>query len=294
MIKIENTARTICRFVLLFASMFCVAIAANAGEFKSRFAPLDDFKVHYEIGGKGKRALVFVHGWASNATFWQAQTAAFTDFRVIAIDLPGHGESDKPRVDYTMDLFARAIAAVLKDAKIERAVFVGHSMGTPVVRQFYRLHPQKVQAFVIVDGPLRPFASEATWKRMFAPLGENYKENAPQYARILTNPATPPAAIEKLVGTMLATPDYVAISAMDGMASAKNWTDDKINVPVLAIMAKTPPLWKEDTERTFRELAPNLEFEAWTDVSHMLMMEQPERFNKRLRAFLIANKFAKK
>lgn len=167
-----------------------------------------------------------------------------------------------------MNRFAESIAAVLKDAKIERAVFVGHSMGTPVVREFYRLYSQKVQAFVIVDGPLRPYASEAGWKRMFAPLRENYKQNAPQYARMLTNAATPPTAIEKLVNSMLVTPDYVAVSAMDGMAAAKNWTDDKINVPVLAVMAKAPPLWKDHTEQTFRELAPNLEFAAWEDVSH--------------------------
>lgn len=281
-------------FLNLLVVLLLSSVAVNAAAMKSRFVAFENAKVHYEIGGKGKRVLVFVHGWASNQTFWQAQTAAFTDFRIIAIDLPGHGQSEKPRVEYTMNRFAQSIAAVLKNAKIERAVLVGHSMGTPVIREFYRLYPQQTEALVIVDGPLRPYASEAGWKKMFAPLRENYKQNAPQYARVLAQGNTSPEVVQKLINSMLATPDYVAVSAMDEMASAKNWTDDKINVPVLAVMAKAPPLWKEDTEQTFRELVPNLEFAAWDDVSHMLMIEQPGRFNQTLRAFLVKNKFAKK
>ena len=82
--------------------------------------------------------------------FWRMQVPAFeTKSRVIAIDLPGHGRSDKPQIDYTMDLFARAIDAVLRDAKVDRAVLVGHSMGVPVVRQFYRKYPEKTRALVI-------------------------------------------------------------------------------------------------------------------------------------------------
>jgi pimeloyl-ACP methyl ester carboxylesterase len=79
---------------------------------------------------------------------------------VIALDLPGHGQSDKPQIAYTMDLFANAIDAVMRDAKVERAVLVGHSMGTPVARQFYRKYPQKTLAIVIVDGGLRLFGTK--------------------------------------------------------------------------------------------------------------------------------------
>ncbi len=50
---------------------------------------------------------------------------------MITVDLPGHGESDKPQIAYTMDLFARAVEAVMRDAGVDQAVLVGHSMGTP-------------------------------------------------------------------------------------------------------------------------------------------------------------------
>ena len=85
---------------------------------------------------------------------------------MIAIDLPGHGQSDKPQVTYSMDYFARAVEAVMNDAKAKRAVLVGHSMGTPVARQFYRKYPQKTLAIVIVDGVLRPLGDKAMMDRM--------------------------------------------------------------------------------------------------------------------------------
>ena len=82
--------------------------------------------------------------------------------RMLFVDLPGYGKSDKPKMDYTMDVFAQAVDAVLRDAGVERAVLAGHSMGTPVVLQFYRLYPAKTKALVFVDGPLRPFLKDAT------------------------------------------------------------------------------------------------------------------------------------
>ena len=110
---------------------------------KSRFAKLDDAKVHYTDYGGGESALVFVHGWACDESVWAAQAAplAARKKHVITIDLPGHGESDKPEIAYTMDLHARAIDAVLQDAGVKSAVLIGHSNGTPVIRQFYRKFP---------------------------------------------------------------------------------------------------------------------------------------------------------
>src|SRR6266446_3483800 len=168
----------------IFASSAIVcsnqAVAARSVAGESRYAKLDGQRVHYENQGKGHEALVFVHGWTCNLSFWSRQVPAFEGReRVILIDLPGHGLSDKPQVNYTMDLFARAVDAVLRDAGIDRAVLVGHSMGTPVIREFYRKYPQKTLGLVIVDGPLAPFGDKKMMEQFLAPLrGPNYKEAA--------------------------------------------------------------------------------------------------------------------
>src|SRR5690606_16146848 len=100
--------------------------------------------------------IVFVHGWTCDETSWAEQVQAFADdYRVITLDLPGHGRSDVPaREDFSMDLFAGAVEAVRAEAGADKVVLVGHSMGAPVIRQYALTHPERVAGLVAVDGPL--------------------------------------------------------------------------------------------------------------------------------------------
>lgn len=279
----------------LFLTLLCTltfAAPASGAELKSRYARFGNIKVHYQMSGKGKDALVFVHGWTCNADFWRGQTAAFPNARVIAVDLPGHGKSDKPQTDYTMAYFAQSIEAVLRDAGVTRAVLVGHSMGTPVVRQFYRLYPEKTLALVFVDGGLRPFATKEHTEQFLAVLRANYKTTAQSMIEGMLQPVKDENLRGEIRASMQATPDYVAISAMTGMSDEKIYEKDPIKVPVLAVLAKSP-FWPTDTEQFLRALAPNLEFHMWENASHFLMMEKPQEFNRTLQAFLVKNRFLK-
>lgn len=256
------------------------------GDAPSKFAKLDGNRVHYKSYGKGRDALVFVHGWTCDMSFWGDQIPAFVNrTRVIAIDLPGHGKSDKPEIAYTMDLFARAVDAVLKDAGVARAVLVGHSMGTPVIREFYRKYPEKTLGLVIVGGALRAFGDRKMMEQFIAPLrGPNYEQAASGMIDGMLGPRVDPALKTRIKTAMLSTPQKVAVSAMEGMADDSIWKQDKINVPVLAILAKSP-FWPADTEQFYRSIAPKLEFQMWDGVSHFLMMEKPERFNEAVAKF---------
>src|SRR5450755_1974894 len=114
-------------------------------------ATYDGSRVHYESYGKGQEAVVFIHGWTCDLTFWRGQAPVYEKRRALLVDLPGHGQSDKPEVAYTQERFARAIDAVMRDAGVTRAVLVGHSMGGPVALTFLRLFPDKTKALVLVD-----------------------------------------------------------------------------------------------------------------------------------------------
>ena len=84
-------------------------------------------------------------------------------YRVITLDLPGHGQSGSPKDGkFSMDLFARAVEAVRAEHGADKIVLVGHSMGAPVIRQYARLYPQHVAALVVVDGLSRPAQSAPT------------------------------------------------------------------------------------------------------------------------------------
>ena len=266
------------------------ALVTTSSAGTSRYATLDGHRIHYVDHGKGKEALVFVHGWTCNVDFWKAQTPAFEGkARVILVDLPGHGQSDKPQITYTMDLFARAVDAVLRDAKVERAVIVGHSMGTPVMREFYRKYPQKTLGLVIVDGPLRAFIDKKMMNEFIAALrGADYKAQASGFVDGMLGPQVTPQLRDEIKKAMLSTPQYVAVSAMEAMADEAIWKQDKINVPVLAILAKSP-FWPADTEQYFRSRVPKLEYQMWDGPGHFLMMEKPKEFNEAVAAFLAKN-----
>ena len=278
----------------LLAITALVLASASLSVAQEKFAKLDTTKIHYvSEGGKGKEAIVLVHGWTCNLENWRNQIPELSKrARVIALDLPGHGKSDKPQINYDMDLFAAAIDAVMKDAGVERAVLVGHSMGTPVVRQFYRKYPQKTLALVIVDGGLRPFGTKEARERFMAPLrGPEYKEAGLKMFAGMT-PTLPQADKDRVTASFIATPQHVIVSAMDAMADESLYGTDKINVPVLAILAKGP-FWPPDTEEFYRSLAPDLEFQMWEGVDHFLFMGKPKEFNAAVIKFLDKKKLLK-
>lgn len=300
-----------------FLSATAATATVSAGEGESRYAKFEleasDLKgdgkvgekagsalrVHYKSygdkGGNEREALVLIHGWTCNLDYWRDSIADFAKRnRVIAIDLPGHGQSDKPEVTYSMDLFARAVEAVMRDAKVERAVLVGHSMGTPVARQFYRKYPEKTLGIVIVDGTLRPFGDKKLMDGFIAGFrGPNYKEAGKQMFAGMAGPNLPAETQERIQASFLNTPQYVLVSAMEGMAADSIWGADKINVPVLAVLAKSP-FWPPDTEQFYRSIAPNLDFQMMEGVGHFLMMEKPKEFDAAVIAYLDKNKLLEK
>ena len=267
------------------------ALAAKDGE--SKFATLNGAKIHYKSYGQGSDAFVLVHGWSSNLEAWNYQLPDLTKRgRVIAIDLPGHGQSDKPQLAYTMDHFAAAIDAVMKDAKVERGVILGHSMGTPVARQFYRKYPNKTLAIVIVDGGLRPFGDKAMRDQFLSSFkSPNYKEVGTQMFAQMT-PVLSAADKEKALASFLSTPQNVLVTAMESMNDDALYASDKINVPVLAILAKSP-FWPADTEEFLKGLAPDLELIWWEGVDHFLHQEKTKEFNNAVLAFVDKKKLLK-
>ena len=262
--------------------------ASEPGAPESRFTDLEGLKVHYTNYGEGPMAVVFVHGWSCDETVWERQGPALIaqNVRAITIDLPGHGKSDKPRIDYTMHLYARAIDAVLRDAQVEKAVLVGHSNGTPAIRQFYRLFPARVGALVIVDGKLRPLADAAAMEKFIAPLrGEDYRKAAGEVIDMITKPIANQRLRDRIKTTMLQTPQHVAVSEFENSLAPELWTPDRIDVPVLMVLAKQP-MWNSDYEQFARSIIPQLDYQVWDNVSHFLMMEKPAEFTKTLLGFM--------
>jgi pimeloyl-ACP methyl ester carboxylesterase len=276
---------------LLFFIGAIESLTAQPVVSESKFADIDHVKVHYTNYGKGDTALCFVHGWACDETVWADQAPALADkIRVITIDLPGHGQSDKPRtISYDKDLYTRAIDGVINDANIKSVILVAHSNGTPFAREYYRKFPAKVKAFVIVEGPLRSMFGEPVRESFIAQLqGTNFPEAMGRMIDGMTKPVKDSALRDKIKAMMMKTPQHVAISEFEATDNADLWKEDKIDVPVLVILAKQPA-WSAEYEQFVRRVIPKLDYQLWENVSHFLMMDKPREFNAAVLKFLGEN-----
>jgi pimeloyl-ACP methyl ester carboxylesterase len=135
-------------------AILSLAGAATAAEDSAaaRRVTLDDgAEVALTVQGSGP-PLVFIHGWACNRNHWREQIPVFAaDHTVVALDLPGHGESTGTRASWTVAQHGDDVAAVVRKLGLDQVVLVGHSMGGPVALEAARRLGSTVKGIVVVD-----------------------------------------------------------------------------------------------------------------------------------------------
>lgn len=254
----------------------------------SRYAAFDGIKVHYKLVGDRGPALVLVHGWSCNLGFWREQAPLARVSRLVLVDLPGHGQSDKPERAYTIALFARAVEAVVRDAGLQDAVLAGHSMGTAVVWQFSRLFPERTRGLIAVDGSFRPFLSSREEREKWAARyrGKDYEKVMAGVVENLAGKTVAAPLRDEILREMLRTPQHVAASAAFEMSDPRVFaTEPKLSVPVLAVYANAP-YWGADYRTAIEAFIPRLEYRTLDGVGHFLMLEKPAELDALILDFL--------
>jgi pimeloyl-ACP methyl ester carboxylesterase len=261
---------------IFFAAIVGVVLASPL-----QAASVDGIEIYSSSVGSGP-TIVFVHGWTCDTSSWREQVPAFAkQYRVVTLDLPGHGRSQSPEEGaFSMDLFARAVEAVRAEAGADRIVLVGHSMGAPVIKQYAITFPNRVAGLVAVDGPLdlRGFGSAQG-----GPPSAMTLEARENMIRGMFIPETPAALQEHILTMMLSAPAATANGSMAAMFDPAIRTADVVRAPTLAVVAGTAQL--PDVEAT-KEIVPEFTARQLAGTGHFLMMEKPEEFNRLLAAFL--------
>lgn len=123
-----------------------------------KFLELHGDRVAYRDAGDGAEALLLIHGMAGSSDTWRAMIPQLAKkYRVVAPDLLGHGQSDKPRGDYSLGAFAVWLRDLLDELGVTRATIVGQSLGGGVAMQFVYQHPDYCQRLVLISsGGLGP------------------------------------------------------------------------------------------------------------------------------------------
>jgi len=244
-------------------------------------ASVDGLAIRSTVQGEGK-TIIFVHGWTCDESSWDAQVDAFMhDYRVVTIDLPGHGASETPTAahHFTMDLFAAAVEAVLAEIGADKVVLVGHSMGASVIRKYATNHPDRVAGLVSADGSLD--------QRMWSKGAQGQQSvTRPIRAALIEGmfvETTPPELRDRIRTMMMRPSAITAQGAGDAMIAPDATSSTVILAPALSIWAENyVPYPDFDT----RDILPNWEESRMPGTGHFLMMEQPEIFNALLSNFI--------
>ena len=277
--------------ILTIISLFALG-AAFLASVPFRIAMLDGARVRYQSFGKGAKAVVLIHGWICDHSFWIRNIPALSaEYRVIAMDLPGHGGSDGPKTDYTQQHFAKALDAVLRDAKVSRAVLVGHNMGAPVARQFVANFPAKVAGLVLVDAAISTPVDAGEMEKRKArrlPFLESlrsaaYPEIAGKFIDRMFVAETPVELRAQIKPTMMATPQWISVSAMDGMSDGSMWAT-KSDVPTMCIFSDKGR--KTENDAMLSGMFSDVDHQEWPGGGNFTMLEMPDRFNAAVFEFL--------
>jgi pimeloyl-ACP methyl ester carboxylesterase len=288
--KSKNYTRLLaCLFVLLLTLTFtgCQKEADTAQPAGSvvtvdSVASADGVMIRYDTRGAGDKTLVFVHCWCCNRTFWDNKVTEFArDYRVVTIDLAGHGESGEGREVWTIAAFGADVAAVFEKLDLTNAVLIGHSMGGPVCIEAARLVGDRAIGLVGVDN-LQNMTRTFTPEQVEGFVG-NFESDFPGYTREFVGAMFTPVADSALkagiIEQMAAEDPRMGMEAIGNTVTydyAAALAD--MRLPIRTIASDRYPT---DVAGN-RALASSFEVRLMPGQGHFPHLENPPMFNQLL------------
>lgn len=255
----------------------------------------------YEAGDPTGPAIVFIHGFLGSHLVWERQLSGTLaeDHRLIAFDLRGHGASDKPLAaeSYTdPDLWAEDVAAVIRELDLDRPVLVGWSYGGYIIPDYLREHGSDAIGGLVFVGAVTKAGTEEAQ----AVLGEELLEifggvlSPDVRTRIAATRSFLPLLTSRpldrewyeiiLAGAMMVPPEVRL-----AMFSRELDNDDvlgRIDVPTLVIHGQDDRTVQVSASEHIAATVPGAELRVYDGVGHAPFIEEPQRFDEDLRAFV--------
>ena len=251
------------------------------------FTSSDQIRIAFTRRGTGP-AVIFLHGWMCNRSFWTDQIAALSSkYTCIAVDLPGHGESDVPEAPCTMALLARSVRELIEHLGISECVLVGHSMSGMVAQMLAVEGVPSMSALVLVTTIASAATEQLISKRIArdAESGsfvEAFDKHVSGWFSADVEPATRAHAQQQ----MLKTPDAVALALVTDY-----WNFDftgqlaTINIPTLVIGGRGDNSTPASQSRQLARHIPDARLHIM-DCGHFPMFERSDELTAVLAEFL--------
>ncbi len=258
------------------------AAAEPAPVTEGKATSADGVPIAYSVEGTGEVAVVLIHCWSCDRTYWRAQVEPLmATYKVVSLDLAGHGTSGVEREEWTLASFGADVAAVAEALGLERVILVGHSMGAPVALEAALLLAGKVLGVVAVDAlhdvGNRPDPQQ--WQGVVESYESDFNGTCNQSVRSMFLDTADPELVESTALAMCSGPPEIAtelirrFGAYDQAAAM-----GAVAVPVRAINSAKYPTNVEGN----REHAADFDVRVMEGVGHFPMLEVPGELNRLL------------
>ena len=254
---------------------------------------INGITIAYSDQGTGL-PIVFLHAFPLNRTMWAMQEKALSSqFRIITIDLRGHGESDAPLWRYTLDQSADDVRALLDHLAIQQALFVGLSMGGYILFAFYRKYAARVKGLILADTRAQADTEEGKDGR-FQMAQTAYKKGPSAIADIMIPKLLSPMTVQTkpdLVQQVRAMIEGNQISGITGDLMAMAERPDsvpllaQITCPTQIIVGELDQATPPSDAKLMAENIPGVRLTIIPHAAHLANLEQPEAFNQIVAAF---------
>jgi pimeloyl-ACP methyl ester carboxylesterase len=245
----------------------------------------DGVSIAYSVAGSGSPALVFVHGWCCDRSYWDAQVPYFLrQYQVVTVDLAGHGESGLGRSNWATRAFADDVVAVVKELDLKHTILIGHSIGGNIIVEAALKVPKHVIGLVGVDtfNHIEPTNALEQAYRALSPSLANFSEVMRTFVRSFFTPNSDPVLAGKITTDMSSAPPEVGLGVLIGMLESYKQGITKefkeVKAPILSINCASRVVNLEMAKR----YAPSFEVKYMQGVGHFVMMEDPATFNRLL------------
>ena len=242
----------------------------------------DGVPIAYAAEGEGNTAVVLIHGWACDSTYWRAQIEPLlSHYRVVTLDLAGHGASGVDRAQWTLPAFGEDVRAVVEELGLERVVLVGHSMGAPAALEAARLLGGKVLGVIAVDAlhDVSQKPDPEQWASLMESYENDFSGTCDRFVHSMFTETADPALVESTSTDLCTAPPELATAIMRGFGDYDQAAAlAGAGVPVRAINSSVYPTAVEANRR----IAPDFEVVVLEGVGHFPMLVAPERLNRHL------------
>jgi pimeloyl-ACP methyl ester carboxylesterase len=242
----------------------------------------DKVAINYYEKGNAPETLVFIHGFSCNSNYWWAQLNYFSKhYKVISVDLGGHGKSGQNRENYNMTQFGQDVVDVMNDANIDQAILIGHSMGGPVAVEAAVILKERAKAIIGID-TLHDLAKEPASAFVKLMVGTMFRFSQESATEKATAGFFTESTNTELSNWIKESSRKAPVDASRGSLQSllgMNYPEQlsKIDIPIKTLNSR---YFRDTNVEGNLEQYKKLNIEFIDDVGHFIMMERPTEFNQ--------------